>query len=92
MGGFGFYVNNGIEFVECINPVSTNIEIIKCLFIEIICKLNKNIIVGVIYRLPGTDADKLVTTLTLAKNKNFLWATLILNFSKLIITNPLNTF
>ena len=47
-GGVGFYVNNSIEFVECINPMSTNCDIIKCLFIEIICKFNKNIVMGVI--------------------------------------------
>ena len=99
-GGVGFYVNNSTEFVECINPVSTNCDIIECLFIEIICKFNNNIIVGVIYCPPDTDAanfttelDKLITTLTLAKKKIFfLWVTLILIFSKLIFANPLNTF
>ena len=50
----GFYMNNSIEFVECINSVSTNCDIIECLFIEIICKFNKNIIMGVIYCPPDT--------------------------------------
>ena len=27
-GGVGFYVNNSIEIVECINPMSTNCDII----------------------------------------------------------------
>ena len=61
--------------------MSTNCDIIKCLFSEIICKFNKNINVGVIYRPPDTDADtftteldKLITTLTLAKNKNIFLA------------------
>ena len=69
---------NSIEFVECINPVSTNCDIIECLFIEIICKFNKNVIMGVIYHLPDTDVDnftteldKLITTLTFAKKKIF---------------------
>ena len=99
-GRVGFYLNNNIEFVECVNPVSTNCDIIECLFIEIFCKFNKNIIEGVIYRPPDNDADnftteldKLITTLTFAKIKIFfLQATLILIFSILIITNPLNTF
>jgi len=80
--GVGFYVNNSIEFVECINPVSNNCDIIECLFIEILCKFNKNIIVRVIYRPPDTDADnftteldyKLITTLTFAKNENIFLA------------------
>ena len=49
--GVEFYVNNSIEFVECINPVSTNCDIIECLFIETICKFNKNIIMEVTYPL-----------------------------------------
>ena len=67
--------------VECINPVSTNCDIIECLFIEIICKFNKNIIMGVIYWPPDTDVDnftteldRLITTLTFAKNKNIFHA------------------
>ena len=67
--------------MECINPVSTNSDIIEFLFIEIICKFNKNIIMRVIYHPPDTDADnftteldKLITTLTFAKNKNIFLA------------------
>ena len=64
-------MNDSIEFVECINPVSTNCDIIECLFIEIICKFNKNVIVGVIYRLLDTDADNFTNELNkLIYNRN----------------------
>ena len=73
-GGVGFYVNNSTEFVECINPLSTNCDIIECLFTKIICKFNKNIFVEYIYRPPDTDADnftaeldKLITTFNICK-------------------------
>ena len=93
-------MNNSIEFVECINPMSINCDIIECLFIEIICKLNKNIIMGVTYHPPDNDADnftteldKLITSLTCAKNKNiFLAGGFNINLSILISTNLLNTF
>ena len=55
--GVGLNINNSIEFVECINPVSTNCDIIECLFVKIICKFNKNIIMGVNYRPFDKDVD-----------------------------------
>ena len=65
----------------------TNCDIIECLFNEIICKFNKNIIVAVIYRPPDTDnftteLDKLITTITLAKNKNIFLAGFNINLFK----------
>ena len=59
-GGVAIYVANSIEFKE-INCMSFEVEnIMECVTVELLVNNKKHVIIGCLYRTPGSNVDILI--------------------------------
>ena len=62
-GGVGIYILNDVEYILR-KDLTFNYDFIECIFVELIQKNNSNIIIGCVYRPPGTDMSMFNSTIT----------------------------